>query len=604
MASLSPDDAKLRIATLTAKMREAIVGHTSAPMTIGTHGPFATGIGTKSPVSAEEREEVWLAIALRQHGVSEEQVRSAVALFEKEKARNSRATFGAVVTSVGIVSQMDLTRLVGEHFQLPVIEMLAREPVTQEMVRTIPGSISRRCRALVLGRKGEIARVVVADPNRRVLDEVFRALASVGLYGRPSDQASGSIRIHDVYVAPASDILSKIEEVLTPRASTSEVASGRKFIENVVRRAIDDGASDVHFIPKDKAVEIKYRIDGRLYTMQLVSGDRKDEVISNAKMFGKLDVANPLEPLDGQAFMECGSRSYKLRLSSMPVQYGQQVVYRILDQNAAILPFAELGMNSADAQAVQEAMAMPQGIIYMVGPTGSGKSTTLASLISQLDGNVFSIRTLENPIEYKLANATQSEISDAMPFAKGLRALLRQDPDYILVGETRDLETAKIAIEAGLTGHMCFTTLHASTGCGGIVRLLDMGADQGPMLSACHLFVAQRLVRRLCPKCRRPSEDSAELIERYKLEVLPGQTLWEPVGCPYCRDGFKGRIGIYEVRKMRDFEDAVIQAGKGCDPLCREIIEKKKLGTMQSDGMAKSLQGMTTLDEVFAQILS
>jgi type II secretory ATPase GspE/PulE/Tfp pilus assembly ATPase PilB-like protein len=302
--------------------------------------------------------------------------------------------------------------------------------------------------------------------------------------------------------------------------------------------------------------------------------------------------------------MECGSRSYKLRLSSMPVQYGQQVVYRILDQNAAILPFAELGMNTIDAQAVQEAMSMPQGIIFMVGPTGCGKSTTLASLISQLDGNVFSIRTLENPIEYKLANATQSEISDAMPFAKGLRALLRQDPDYILVGETRDLETAKIAIEAGLTGHMCFSTLHASTGCGGIVRLLDMGADQGPMLSACHLFVAQRLVRRLCPKCRRPNEDSAELVDRYQLEALPGQTLWEPVGCPHCRDGFRGRVGIYEVRKMSDFEDAVIQAGKGCDPLCREIIEHKKLGTMQSDGMAKALQGFTTLDEVFAQIIS
>jgi type II secretory ATPase GspE/PulE/Tfp pilus assembly ATPase PilB-like protein len=503
-----------------------------------------------------------------------------------------------------MLTQMDLARLVADHFHLPLIELLAREPVTPEMVRILPGSVSRRCRALVIGRTGEVARVVVAEPSRRVLDEVFRSLTAAGLNGRPQEKIFGNVRAHDVCVAPASDILSKIEDVLTPRASSSDVASGKKYIENVVRRAIDEGASDVHFIPKDRAVEIKYRIDGRLYTMQLVSGDRKDEVISNAKMFGRLDVANPLEPLDGQAFMECGSRTYKIRLSSMPVQNGQQVVYRILDQNAAILPFADLGMNPADAQAVQEAMALPQGIIAMVGPTGSGKSTTLASLISQLDGNVFSIRTLENPIEYKLGNATQSEITDAMPFAKGLRALLRQDPDYILVGEIRDLETAKITIEAGLTGHMCFTTLHASTGCAGIVRLLDMEVEQGPMLSACRLFVAQRLVRRLCPKCRRPSEDSAELIDRYKLDCRPGDHLWEPVGCPCCRDGFKGRIGIYEVRKMRDFEDAVIKAGKGCEPLCREIIAEKKLGTMQSDGMAKALQGMTTLDEVFGQIVS
>jgi type II secretory ATPase GspE/PulE/Tfp pilus assembly ATPase PilB-like protein len=151
---------------------------------------------------------------------------------------------------------------------------------------------------------------------------------------------------------------------------------------------------------------------------------------------------------------------------------------------------------------------------------------------------------------------------------------------------------------------MCFTTLHASTGCAGIVRLLDMEVEQGPMLSACRLFVAQRLVRRLCPKCRQPSEDSAELIDRYKLDARPDDRLWEPVGCPHCRDGFKGRIGIYEVRKMKDFEEAIIKAGKGCEPLCREIIAGNKLGTMQSDGMAKALQGMTTLDEVFGQIVS
>jgi type II secretory ATPase GspE/PulE/Tfp pilus assembly ATPase PilB-like protein len=599
MMASTQDETKVRIASLTARMRAGATASPHGSENRGTHAPLFSGS------LAEDREEAWLSVALRQRGVSEEQIRSAISLFEKDRLRNSRASFGAVVTAVGILSQMDLARLVAAHYQLPVIEHLAREAVSSEAARLLAGSVTRRCRALVIGRTGDVARVVVAEPSRRILDEVFRALASAGVCGRATTQETGqSAWLHDVFVAPASDILDKIDDVLTPKATVSEVASGRKFIESIVRRAVDEGASDVHFIPKEKAVEIKYRVDGRLYTAQLVSGDRKDEVISNAKMFGKLDVANPLEPLDGQAFLELGSRSYKLRLSSMPVQYGQQVVYRILDQNAAILPFAELGMNAADAQAVQEAMALPQGIIFMVGPTGSGKSTTLASLISQLDGNAFSIRTLENPVEYKLGNATQSEISDAMPFAKGLRALLRQDPDYILVGETRDLETAKIAIEAGLTGHMCFSTLHASTGCAGIVRLLDMGVEQGPMLAACHLFVAQRLVRRLCPQCRRPSEDSDELIERYKLSAGSGQHLWEPVGCPACRDGFKGRVGIYEVRKMRDFEEAVIKGGKGCDPLCRDIVEQLRLGTMQSDGLAKALQGLTTVDEVFAQIVS
>lgn len=592
MTTMASDDSKTRIASLAAKLRPGL----------------ASSLGGRPEIvrarEGEEREEIWLAAGLKQRGVSDDQIRSAIALFERERTRNSRASFAAVVTSVGILSQMDLARMVGEHFHLAVIENLGREQISPDLARLLPASVARRCKALVIGRSGETARLVIAEPNRRVLEELSRSLAAAGLCGRAPNPAGDRLLGHDLCVAPASDILDKLNELLTPRATTSEVASGRKFIEAIVRRAIDEGASDVHFIPKEKAVEVKYRVDGRLFTAQLVNGERKDEVISNAKMFGKLDVANPLEPLDGQAFFECGSRSYKLRLSSMPVQHGQQVVYRILDQDAAILPFAELGMSPADAQAVQDAMALPQGIIFMVGPTGSGKSTTLASLISQLDGSAFSIRTLENPIEYKLGNAIQSEVSEAMPFARGLRALLRQDPDYILVGETRDLETAKITIEAGLTGHMCFSTLHATSGCAGLVRLLDMGVDQGPMLAACHLFVAQRLVRRLCPRCRRPSEDSSELIERYQLEVQPGQHLWEPVGCPACRDGFKGRVGIYEVRKMRDFEEVVIKAGKSCGPLCRDIVEQHRLGSMQSDGMAKAVQGLTTLDEVFAQIVS
>jgi type II secretory ATPase GspE/PulE/Tfp pilus assembly ATPase PilB-like protein len=553
--------------------------------------------------AVEDREEVWLVARLKQRGVTEEQLRSALALFQKARERNSRATFGGVLTEVGIVSQADLARLISEHYHLALCE-LSRETVAPELIRLLGGSTARRCKTLVLSRTGDVATVVVAEPTRRCLQEITMALATAGVFGRTKDQLAAGAPAHDFKVAPASDILDRLEEALTPRVSIAEIATGRKHIENVLRQAVEDRASDVHFIPRERALEIKYRIDGKLWTVQLVGADSKDGVIANAKMYGKLDVGKKLIPLDGQSLLEIGSRTIKLRFSSMPTQYGEKVVVRLLDQSAAILPFAELGMTPADALEVQDAMSAPFGLVFMVGPTGSGKSTTLASLISQLDGNSFSIRTLENPIEYKLANAEQTSVTDEMTFALGLRALLRQDPDYILVGETRDLETANIAIEAGLTGHMCFSTLHGNDGIGGIIRLLDLGVEVGPMIAACNVFIAQRLVRRLCPSCRRPSEDSAELLERYRVPHHAGQHLWEPVGCCECRDGFLGRVGIYEVRTMADFADAVIAKGKECMPACREIVAKKNLGTMLGDGFAKALQGATTIDEVFSQIVS
>lgn len=589
-------------AAATAKIR-SLLASTRAPGGSSTRAPLGSGT-TMAPMGIEDREEVWMPQKLKEKGgITEEQVKSALALFNSELTRRSRVAFGDVLTSHGMLTQAVLTRLRAEYYELPVYDRLSRETISSHTVKLISSGVSRRCRAIVVRREGEVATVAVADPNERVLREIASSLASAGVFGR---KGAGLRGVHDFCVAPGPDVLSKLDECLASRA-VSDISRFRErlYIDAMIREAVKEDASDIHFVPREKTVEIKYRIDGRLWTTALVPAERKDEVVANALQFGGLDLAKTKVPQDGSAVLEMGSRRLKLRFSALPTQYGQKVVVRILDQNATILPFADLGMSEKDAMLVRQAMDLPHGLIFSVGPTGSGKSTTLATLVSQLDGNMYNISTLEQPIEYHLSNASQCEVNrEFMTFAQGVRALLRQDPDYILVGETRDLETAEIVIEAGLTGHTCFSTLHGNDAIGGIIRLLDLGVEAGPMLEACELFMAQRLVRRLCPKCRQKSHDSDEILERFKIPNERGEYLWEPVGCPDCRDGYKGRVGIYETRKMSDFREAVLGHGKACGPICKQIIAEKKMSTMQTDGFAKALQGMTTVDEVLTQVNS
>lgn len=535
--------------------------------------------------------DAWLVPALRKRGWSDSTLQSIDQFARSETARGRSQRLGDALLRLGFLTASQWAELVAERLGWPLVRHL-EAPERREAAPRLSPETGRRLGLVALPEASDGPVYALVDPRRLLTPDGRDVLRkSLG-----ADARTVSFR-----VVAESDLNVYYDLIPSAGEISAERSQGRKLIEELLREAVQEEASDIHFIPRERAVEVRYRIDGRLWTRHLFGLDRKEEILANAKIAGGLDIGRRGEPLDGAGSISVGSRIFKLRYSSMPSQFGQQVVIRLLDQDATALPLEQLGLSPGPMTQLLDALNEPQGLIFLVGPTGSGKSTTLASLLGHLDGQAFSIRTLENPIEYRLANAVQSEVSGDMTFAGGLRALLRQDPDYILVGETRDLETAEIAIEAGLTGHMCLSTLHANDALGGVVRLLDLGVDVGPLLASCRLFVAQRLVRRLCRRCARPREDAAEVAHRLGLRLAPGEGLWEPVGCAYCRDGYRGRLGLYEVRDVRHFEPIIQQEGPGCARRCREEAAARGLPTLRSEGFAKALAGLTTVEEVLAQ---
>jgi type IV pilus assembly protein PilB len=533
----------------------------------------------------------WFKQAARARGISESILASGERHLVLQRSKEREAHLGPVLVKLGVVAAELWAEMLATRLGWPRAarsELSETEPVA---AGRLPFLWCRERGVLILSWSGTEARIAFAEPTPQLVDEVRQRLGLTPL----------TLPKLVCLIATRSEIEARVKALDRSPIQVAEY-SGRRLVEEILSEAASEEASDVHFLPRENAVEVKVRIDGRLWTRHLFESARKDELLANAKIFGQLDIGRRTEPLDGGARLTVAGRAYKLRFSSMPSQHGEKVVVRLLDQEATALPFSELGLAEPDAAQMQEAMALPQGLVFLVGPTGCGKSTTLAALLSQLDGSAYSIRTLENPIEYRLPNAVQSEVSGDMPFARGLRALLRQDPDYLLIGETRDLETAEIAIEAGLTGHTCFSTLHASDALGGITRLLDLGVSVGPLVASCHVFIAQRLVRRLCPHCSRPSEISEQWLRRFCRRAPARMAPREPVGCSRCRDGYRGRVGIYEIRWMREFEDIVQVKGVASARECRLHAEQLGLPTLFDDGMLKVLAGLTSLEELLAQV--
>ncbi|WP_404424698.1 GspE/PulE family protein [Nibricoccus sp. IMCC34717] len=533
----------------------------------------------------------WFKQAARARGIPEGVLASGERHLALQRLREREAHLGPVLVKLGVVAADAWAEMLAVYLGWARVSRAELCQADAAAGTRLPLAWCRERGVLILTWSENETRIMFADPFPQVVQETRQRLELTG----PRAPALTCL------IATRAEIDARLRNLERAPSPVTEF-SGRRLVEEILTEAAADDASDVHFLPREHAVEVKVRIDGRLWTRHLFENARKDELLANAKICGQLDIGRRTEPLDGGSRLTVGGRAFKLRFSSMPSQHGEKVVVRLLDQDATALPFSELGFTEADAAQMQEAMALPQGLVFLVGPTGCGKSTTLAALLSQLDGSAYSIRTLENPIEYRLHNAVQSEVNDDMPFARGLRALLRQDPDYLLIGETRDLETAEIAIEAGLTGHTCFSTLHASDALGGITRLLDLGVAVGPLVASCHVFIAQRLVRRLCPHCSRPSEISDDWLRRFCRRAPARMTPREAVGCSRCRDGYRGRVGIYEIRWMRDFEEIVQEKGLASARGCRQHADALGLPTLFDDGMLKVLEGLTSLEELLAQV--
>ncbi|WP_417879714.1 type II secretion system ATPase GspE [Vibrio sp.] len=372
-----------------------------------------------------------------------------------------------------------------------------------------------------------------------------------------------------------------------------------KLINAMLGEAIKEGASDIHIETFEKVLSIRFRVDGVLREVLSPSRKLAPILVSRVKVMSKLDIAEKRVPQDGRISLRIGGRAVDVRVSTMPSSHGERVVMRLLDKNATRLDLHSLGMTPKNHEAFRHLIARPHGIILVTGPTGSGKSTTLYAGLQELNSSERNILTVEDPIEFDIDGIGQTQVNPKvdMTFARGLRAILRQDPDVVMVGEIRDLETAQIAVQASLTGHLVMSTLHTNTAIGAITRLRDMGIEPFLISSSLLGVLAQRLVRTLCSSCKQPYQADTQQKQLFGVSTDDSLELYKPQGCEHCNHkGYRGRTGIHELLLIDDETQELIHSEAG-----EQVIEKAiraKTPSIRDDGLAKVRRGVTTLEEV------
>ena len=389
----------------------------------------------------------------------------------------------------------------------------------------------------------------------------------------------------------------EISEDLEKMAGQSPVI---KFVNYLISNAVREGASDIHIEPKETSMRTRNRIDGVLFEMMKSPLKMHPAIVSRIKIMANLDISERRLPQDGKIKVSIGGRAIDLRVSTLPTNYGEKVVIRVLDSRSILRGLEQLGMEPDVESVFAEQVKLPHGILLVTGPTGSGKSTTLYSALAQMDGDRLNISTVEDPVEYELSFCNQVQVSEkiGLDFGMALRSLLRQDPDVIMIGEIRDNETARIAVQAALTGHLVLSTLHTNDAASSVTRLVDIGIEPYLIAASLNGVLAQRLVRKICPKCKeiyQASENMRKYIEKNGID--PNQ-LYHGAGCDHCRNsGYVGRVGIYEMLVIDDLFRDMIHQDASVNNM-RQIFHKSGRRSLYDDGIIKVKQGLTTIDEV------
>jgi type IV pilus assembly protein PilB len=436
---------------------------------------------------------------------------------------------------------------------------------------------------------GKDVQIIVADP--KTIGELL------DVYYRFGDADYKGI-LEEIDLVNVEDEEVSLENLLNMAGETPII----RFVNLVLSQAIRDKASDVHFEPFENEFKIRYRIDGALYEMSPPPRELAIPIISRIKVIGNLNIAERRVPQDGKVRLTVAGRSVDLRISTLPTQFGESVVLRVLDQSATTLELDSLGMPPDIVEVVAKTIALPNGIFIVTGPTGSGKTTTLYSCLKRLNKVGNKLMTAEDPIEYEIDGIMQTAINSAidLTFANALKAFLRQDPDIIMVGEIRDLETAQIAIQASLTGHLVLSTLHTNDAAGAVTRLMDMGIEEFLIASSIEAVLAQRLLRRICMDCRREHMPSVALIEQLELDpaMLANRQFYAGRGCDNCaKTGYRGRLGIFEILEITESIRELIAAGEP-SAVIRERAIQQGMRTLREDGLRSIFTGATSVEEV------
>ena len=535
-------------------------------------------------------------LLLEQGLVSRDQLQAAQA-----EAARSGQPLKRVLVQKGFVSEADLTALIAVQSGVMSLD-LANHLIKPEVVQLVPEALARKHTLVPVFAIGESLTVAMDDPlNFFAIDEL-RLKAKREIKTVVASETSIRQAIEQYYGAAGTiaDVAQAIQEAALPQNEKEAAAEAPiiRLVNLLIMQAVRERASDIHIEPGEGVLRTRFRVDGVLREVNGPPVHLASAVVSRIKVLAGLDIAEKRKPQDGRFQLKMEGKGIDLRVSVVPTQFGEKVVMRLLDPANAVLSLSQLGLEDASREQVERLIRAPHGILLVTGPTGSGKTTTLYAALNLINSMERNIITIEDPVEYRLAGVNQVQVNPKaeVTFASALRSFLRQDPDIIMVGEVRDRETAEIAIQAALTGHLVFSTLHTNDAPGSLTRLIDMGVEPFLVASSVIGVLAQRLIRLVCQKCRESYEPAAALAAQLHLEKRA--MLYRGKGCASCRQsGYKGRLGIFELLPMTGaIKDLVVS--KAPAHAIRERAREAGMRSLRADGVAKACAGVTTIEEV------
>ncbi len=567
----------------------------------------------------------------------------------KKEAETKGRTLIEVLVERKLISDEDSTKIIALTSGTPFVDLKDRQ-IDQKVLKLLPRDVAATYMAVPFEIKaGNKLAVAMVDPsNLQAVDFISRKTGySLETYMTTKPQIDAVLGNYTEGLgAEVAQVLDQAQAATAKQAATDDKESKAKSfkdtakeVENLVQDApitralnaileyaINSKASDIHIEPREQELKIRFRIDGILQDAMTLPKTTEPPLISRIKILSNLKIDEHRIPQDGQAQYKVGGREVDLRIAIAPITYGEQVVIRLLDKSEALMSLDSLGFKGRSLKLIEQGMKKPHGMILSTGPTGSGKSTTLYAVIQEIKDVAINIVTLEDPVEYKMEGINQIQVNTAvgLTFASGLRSILRQDPNVIMVGEIRDHETADLAVQASLTGHVVLSTLHTNSASGVLPRMLDMEIEPFLIASTINTVIGQRLVRKVCDNCKKPfesSEAATQMINRSLGAVLPksesesaakaeelgydnlpiynekAYTLYKGEGCTQCADGYKGRTGIYEVFEMNSAMEKLLLSHATTADIQKQAQADGML-TMQQDGILKVLMGITTIEEV------
>lgn len=540
------------------------------------------------------------------------------ALIESKK---SSLKLGEYLIKKGIVRESLILDMLSRQLGIPRYTP-SKFPLSPQAESLLPSSIAQRFRIAPIALSGHLLQIACNDPldinafdaveittnfevdpilcSTKELDQLFSSI-----YGLGTGMEGVLEEVNEL--TQEESFIDSQEADLTNIHNMTDDAPVIKVVNTILSQAVREGASDIHLSPEKNHIQLRFRVDGSLRDVPAPSKSLFLAVLSRFKIMANMDIAISMLPQDGRFSFRIDSQEIHVRASTMPTIYGENLVLRLLNVDSQIYTLEELGMAEHDREHIRQTLRKPYGLILITGPTGSGKSTCLYSLLNQLNDNSKNIITLEDPVEYRIAGIRQAQLNRkaGMTFASGLRSILRQDPNIIMVGEIRDAETASIAIQAGMTGHLVFSTLHTNSAAGAITRLIDMGIEPFLVSSVLLACVGQRLIRKVCPNCKQSYMPTKEVLASFNLEDVHDAKFARGAKCYQCGEtGYRGRTGIFEVLPITtQIQDLIIKRASAFE-ISTVAQEAKLFTTMQTDALQKALQGITTLEEAATAVLT